>query len=199
LESLDLNKENETMSPETASTIQAISGILSAVAAATAIFVAVQVEQRAHRRFEQQLQLEITSATAHVKPLISVYPSKFIDRKAITLTNAGLGTAVITGVTFSKGTVVEREALYKLFTFSHNVVWDYYWLFTESTYYVQAGQKIVLVDLKENGLTEDGHAKAEVFEILNSLQQQMEGVKIEIAYSDVLGNKQPNYKITLRA
>ena len=187
------------MSPETASTIQAVSGLLSAVAAATAIFIAIQVERRSNRRFEQQLQLEIAAATAHVKPLISVYPSKFIDRKAITLTNAGLGTAIITGVTFSKGTVVERQALYKLFTFSRNIVWDYYWLFTEATYYVQAGQKIVLVDLKEKGLTEDGHEKAEVLEILNSLQKQMEGVTIEIEYSDVLGNKQPNYKITLRA
>ena len=56
------------MSPETASTIQAVSGILSAVAAATAIFIAIQVERRSNRRFEQQLQLEIAAATAHVKP-----------------------------------------------------------------------------------------------------------------------------------
>jgi len=185
------------MSPQTATVIQAVCAILSGLAAATAIFVAIQVERRTNRRFAKQLELEGALATAHVKPLISVYPSKFIDRKAITLTNAGLGTAIITGVTFSKGAVVEHQALCKLFTFSPQVVWDYYWLFTEATYYVQAGQKIVLVDLKEKGLTEDGHAKGAALNILNSLQQQMEGVKIEIEYSDVLGNKQPKYQITL--
>jgi hypothetical protein len=185
------------MSPQTATLIQAICGILSSVASAIAIFVAIQVERRTNRRFAAQLDLEAVLAKAHVKPLISVYPSKFIDRKAITLTNGGLGTAIITGVTYSKGQVVERQALYKLFTISPAVVWDYFWVFTEATYYVQAGQKIMLVELKQKGLEEDGLAKAASLDILNSLQQQMEGVKIEIEYSDVLGNKQPSYQITL--
>ena len=187
------------MSQETAAAVQAICGIFSGAAAIVAIVIAMLVERRTNQRFSQQLQREETLAIANLKPLISVYPSKFIDHKAITLCNYGLGTAVITDVTFSKGDIVEKKALFKLFSFPQQIIWDYYWIFREKRYYIQAGQKIKLLELTEKGLAEDGRGKKEIQEILESLQQQMGGVKINIECSDILGNKQDVYEITLTA
>ena len=185
------------MSQETAAVIQAVSGIFSAIVAFVAIMVAMRVEKRTHERFSTQLEREETFAVANMKPLLFIYPSKFVDRKAITLCNHGLGTAIITKITFQKNKLTERKALFKLFDFSQEIIWDYYWIFREKKYYVQAGQRIKLLELSDKGLAEDGLEKDEIKEILDSFQQQMQGVTITIECSDVFGNEQEPYKITL--
>jgi hypothetical protein len=187
------------MTQETATLIQAISSALSCIAAIIAIFIALRVENRTNQRFSQQLQREETLAIANIKPLLAVYPSKFLTRKAITLSNYGLGTAIITAISFSKGNIVERKAIMNLFSFAKNIVWDYYWIFRENKYYVQAGQKIKLLELTHTGLSEDGLSEDDIEAILSSFQQQMEGLTIRISYEDILGNKQVDYEIRLTA
>jgi hypothetical protein len=188
---------SNTMSQETAATIQAVSGIFSVIVASVAIVIALRVEKRTHERFSTQLKREETFAVANMKPLLSIYPSKFVDRKAITLCNYGLGTAIITKITFQKNELTEQNALFKLFNFGQEIVWDYYWIFREEKYYVQPGQRIKLLELSQKGLAEDGLEKDQIKALLDSFQQQMQGVTITLECSDVFGNQQEPYKITL--
>ncbi len=186
------------MSPEQASAIQAIASILSGAAAIVAIWIAVQVERKTNERFAKQLEREEVLAEATIRPLLSIYASKFLDTKAITLRNYGLGTAIITSVLFTRKDGKEEKMLVTdLFDFPRPITWDYYWRFREKRYYLAAGEKLTLAKLTAKGLAEDGMAQAEITRILESLQQQMDGLKIQLEYQDVLGNQQEPCEVTL--
>src|SRR5262245_61258198 len=132
----------KTMIQEQTSRAIEIATIISSIAAVVAILVALFVEWRMHKRFSRQLERDERIAIANIKPLLAVYPSKFINKKAVTLHNYGVGTAVITAISFSKGDKREKVSLVSLFDLGQNVVWDYFWNFREDRYYVQPGQDI---------------------------------------------------------
>lgn len=169
---------------------------ISSIAATVAIVVAIFVEVRTGQRFSEQLKREEKLALANIKPLLAVYPSKFINHKAVTLHNYGIGTAVITSISFSKGDKVENISLVNLFSFPQEVIWDYFWNFRQKKYYIQSGQDIVLVELTEKNLAEKFEENT-IKNILDSWQEQMDGITIKITYEDILGNPQESYETTL--
>jgi hypothetical protein len=185
------------MIQEHTSTATEVSTVISSIAAVIAILVALLVEWRTNKRFSRQLEREEKIAIANVKPILSVYPSKFINNKAVTLHNYGIGTAVITGISFSKGSKVEKVSLVNLFSLAENVAWDYFWNFRQDRYYVQPGQDIVLVKLTEENLMNQGFDQQEAEQILETWQKQMDGISIQINYEDILSNPQPIYRTTL--
>jgi hypothetical protein len=71
------------MTQEQATLISSITAIVSSVAAIIAICIAVFVEKRTNKRFSEQLEREERLALANLKPLLAVYPSKFINHKAV--------------------------------------------------------------------------------------------------------------------
>lgn len=186
------------MSQGFATTVQAIGGVLSALAALSAVLVALHVERRARQRFQQQLDRETRIAHANLKPLLAVYPSKFINHKAVRLENYGLGTAVITSISFSEnGRVVQHRNLAKLFSLPHSPVWDYFWTFREKVYYVRSGEKIIMVELTMKNLLGQGFDESTALSILKNWQEQLNKITIDISYEDILGNPQEPYKVTL--
>ena len=187
------------MTQEQAILITSITATISSVAALTAILVAILVEIRTNRRFSERLRREERLALANIKPLLAVYPSKFINHKAVTLHNYGIGTAVLTGISFAKGNNVDSLSLVNLFNFSEKVIWDYCWSFRQRKLYVQPGQDVVLVKLTEENLAGQGFDEATIRKILDSWQEQMDGVTIYITYEDILGNLQEDYETTLVA
>ncbi len=141
------------------SSITAISQRRSPIAA----FTAILVEIRTNRRFSKGLEREERLALANIKPLLAVYPSKFINHKAVTLHNYGIGTAVMTGISFAKGNKVDSPSLVNVFNFSEKVIWDHSWSFRQRRLYVQPGQDVVLVKLTEENLAGQGSDASERF------------------------------------
>ena len=185
------------MNQETATLIQAASGIFAILVAVVALLVALIVEWRTHRRFEEQLRREEELALASMKPLISVYPSKFADCKAITLCNHGPGTAIITSVEYERKGDRESQAITKMFKLPGNPVWDYYWVFRQPVYYLPPFEKRELVKLTAAGLAEDKLSERQILKLLDTMEEQMSGLRITIKYTDLLGRCQPDYDYCL--
>ena len=177
--------------------ITSITAIVSSVTAIVAIVIAVFVEIRTNRRFSEQLKREERLALANLKPLLAVYPSIFINHKAVTLHNYGIGTAVITSISFSKGSKVDNLSLVNLFSFPQRIIWDYFWNFRQKRYYLQQGQDIILLKLTDKKLSDQGLGKVAIKSILDSWQEQMNGIAIKITYEDIVGNPQEDYEIIL--
>jgi hypothetical protein len=187
------------MTQEQVTLITSITAAISSIAAITAILVAVLLEIRTGRRVSEGLRREERLALANIKPLLAVYPSKFIDHKAVTLHNYGIGTAVLTGISFAKGNNVDSLSLVALFNFSEKVTWDYFWSFRQRTLYVGSGQDVVLVKLTQKNLAGQGFDEATSRKILDAWQEQMDGITVYITYEDILGNLQEDYETTLVA
>ena len=62
---------------------------------------------------------------------------------------------------------------------------------------MQPGQDVVLAKLTEEGLAVQGFDEATIRKILDSWQEQMDGMAIYLTYDDVLVNLQEDYEITL--
>jgi len=185
------------MIQEQTTVIFSLIATISSIAAFTAILVAILVEIRTNRRFSEGLKREERLALANIKPLLAVYPSKFTSHKAVTLHNYGIGTAVITGISFARGNKVDSLSLVNLFNFSEKIIWDYSWSFRQRRLYVQPGQDVVLVKLTEENLTGQGFDGGTIRKILDACQEQMDGITIYITYEDILGNLQEDYETTL--
>jgi len=185
------------MTPEQVAMISSITAIVSSFAAIIAIVIAIVVEIRSNKRFAEQLSREERLALANIKPILDIYPSKFLDHKAVTLHNYGIGTAVITSISFSKGNKRENISLVSFFSFPQQVVWDYFWNFKRKVYYVQSGQDLVLLRLTAENLSNQGFDDTTVKGILDSCEEQMRGINIKITYNDILGNPQEDYETTL--
>lgn len=192
------------MPAELVTCIQVTGGVLTVIIALIAIIIAIRVEGRTNSRFNSQLELANQVAIANAKPILAVIPSDYTHLKSVGLSNYGVGTAIITNISFSKGDRV-KDGLWKLFDLqadlppgSKEVEWDHYWTFGNREYYLRAGQDIQLVKLSEEILSDQKFSASNVVTILNSYRQQLKGIGVEITYKDIFGNKQPVYKRILQ-
>ena len=184
------------MSIEWVSIIQAITSVLAVAVALLAVIIAIRAEVRANKRFDAQIALQRKVAAANVRPILAIFTSEFVDNKGIVLSNAGIGTAVITSIVFIKGNQ-EVQSMPLLFNLPANVLWDNYWTFSSQKHYLIAGKSIDLIRLSASNLSRQGFSETEIANILNAWQEQVSGITIKITYEDVLGNKQENYERTL--
>ena len=187
------------MTQEQATLINSVTAVISSIGAITAILVVILVEIRTSRRLSEELQREERLAVANIKPLLGVSPTEFTDCKAVTLHNYGIGTAVVIGISFARGNKVDSLSLVNLFDFAERVNWDYSWSFRQRRLYVQPGQDVVLLKLSEANLAGQGFDEATIRKILDSVQEQMDGITMYITYEDILGNLQEDYETTLVA
>lgn len=178
--------------PQLNDLIQSIVGIFSIVLAIIAIILSLLAEKRTRIRFHTEQNLNKKIAEANAKPILSVWTTEYTNHKGIALINNGTGTAVITKIEFSKGSQTEKN-IAKLFKKSKDFSWDTYWTFSETKFYIQAGQEVVLVSLTLKGLVQQDLKEKEALQILNEWQADMEGIRIRITYDDVFNNQQPLY------
>jgi hypothetical protein len=178
--------------------VQSVVGILSIILAIIALFVSWRTEVRASDRFHLDQELNKKIAVINVKPILSVWTTEYLDLKGIDLINCGTGTAVITEISFIKGTQSEKN-IAKLFNLGNKVIWDTFWTFSNTKYYIKAGQEIKLVKLSFDQLLRQKFTQQEAIQILEKWQLELEGIKILIKYCDVFDNPQDTYERTLHS
>lgn len=176
--------------------IQATSNLLAVLIAAIAVIVTIRAENRAVKKFRADIALQEKIAKANLRPLLAIFTSEFADNKGIVLLNAGIGTAVITNIVFSKDGKTARSVSH-LFDLPDGIRWNNSWYFRPRKHYLSAGKSIDLVRLTASNLMRQGVSDSEVARVLVAWQDQMPGISINIKYEDVMGNKQEDYEITL--
>lgn len=188
------------MSSDIANLIQSIIGLFSVIISIVAIIIASRVEIRAEKRFKSEIELQKKIAKANLRPILTTIKSdkSYMDGKYITLKNAGVGTAVIKSISFSRGQKAVRN-LSLLFNLSYTIDWEYFWSFGRQNYYIEANTKIYLIGTSAENLRKQGFSRQKITKILNEIEEQMSGITIEIAYEDVLGNQQEDYRRTIKA
>ena len=175
------------------SIIQAAANAATVLVSIGAIIIAIHAEKRNQLRFDAQLKENAKIASAHVKPLLATFTDEFDHFKAITLTNNGMGTAIIDNVAINKGNRI-ANCVANLFTFDIAMTWDNYWSFTTVPMSVKPGQEYVLCSLSLEQLEHNVHNAMEANNILESWQRQLEGITIRLSYTDVFGVRQPDYE-----
>ena len=91
-------------SPSSANQIDssAIVNLFSAIAALSAVILAIFSELRAQKRFKQSNDIQQRIAAANIKPLVIIGQEVADRSRKATLHNDGIGTAVMTNITFTK-------------------------------------------------------------------------------------------------
>ena len=191
-------RKDETMPPDLLNTIEAVSVLLSTILASIAIAISLWAQGRTRRHFEAQLELSQKVAAANVKPIVALFTMEYLDKKGIILSNAGVGTAIITNIEFYRDSQSAKN-LAHLFQLPEQVIWDKHWTFLQSKFYLKAGQDLVILKLSSSNLQKQGFDEQETRKILDSWKNQLEGIEINITYEDVLGNKQEHYRRTMHS
>jgi hypothetical protein len=176
------------MSEATAQVIQAIASLCTIGVSIVALVIATRTEHRAAARFESEQRSARDFAMANVRPLLDVTMGNYQNERTVTLRNCGLGPAAITDVEFTKDDHTTRN-LARLFELP--VAWDTFYGFRHRTYYLSAGDKITLLGISDTGLESRGVPGDEVLSLLSELREQMRGVTVRLAYTDVFGTVQP--------
>jgi hypothetical protein len=179
------------LTPSTATIIQSVASLLSIAVAISALAVALRSESRTGRRFEADHELASRIAIANIRPILAVFTAEHTNLRGITLANYGVGTAIITSLSFSRDDVVTRNMV-ELFNFEHPAVWDNYWGFSEDRYYLRAGGQVTLARISESTVTAV-HGEEVAREMLDSFRRQSAGIEIRMTYEDVLGTVQDPY------
>lgn len=168
-----------------------ILNLLSAMAALSAVIIAILSQQRANRQFHQNIELQNRIAAANIRPLLTTHYESGSDWIEAALVNAGLGTAVITQLTLSKG---DRKGCSILPVVDLPVELDCYDTFEGPEEYLQSGQddKMVILSLSTDALKKQGFREAQIRKTFHLIEEQIGGVILDVDYEDVLGNKQPS-------
>ncbi|HKM76022.1 MAG TPA: hypothetical protein VJZ32_06365 [Candidatus Bathyarchaeia archaeon] len=170
----------------------AILNSLSAIAALSAVILAILSERRAQKRFEQSNEIQERIAAGNIRPLLRIRENIMGYDIKITLNNDGLGPAVITNITFTK----ENRSGNSIGAILDTVKFGSVAVFSERPDYLRAGEHINLYLLSAEELNNEG-LKDSVPDIFRDVKSRLKGTKISIELEDVLGNKQSNVVRTL--
>jgi hypothetical protein len=171
--------------------LSSVLNLLSAIAALSAVTIAILSQQRANKQFRQNIELQNRIAAANIRPLLTPRYESGLDLIEAALVNAGLGTAVITQLTLSKG---DRKGTSIRSVVDLPVELDCYDTLDEPEEYLQSGQddKMVILSLSRDALKEQGFRGAKIRKTFRLIEEQIDGVILDVDYEDVLGNKQPS-------
>ncbi|MEM9954669.1 MAG: hypothetical protein AAF846_23870 [Chloroflexota bacterium] len=198
--------------PLDADSLQAISSILSVIIAVVALYTAIRSEQRANKQFQENIRLQQEVIELSHKPLLQITFHHSLNSQGVAIHNVGNGTAVITKTRFD---IDERShfTLQNVLRFPDEGV-DIYekgFYFSDSRpSYLEAGKILEIVsvsramyenlrkgiedgvyDLSDTPISDDFVLDDNYIEsVLETIAKQLERVKIQIDYEDILGNKQ---------
>jgi hypothetical protein len=131
----------------------------------------------------------------NVKPLLDVQIHKYEDSKSVLISNDGIGVAVITSISFSRGSE-HRDELKDLIGLPDQV-YDHFYAFRNRKCYIKPNASLNLAELTRVSLEKREFSPEQVEHYLESWNKQINGITIKIAYADMLGNQQESYEITL--
>jgi hypothetical protein len=176
--------------------LSAYANLLTALAALSAVIIAVLSEVRAQKRFEKGNEIQEKIAAASIKPLLSINESLAFNGHVMLL-NDGLGPALMTEIIFRKGDT-RGNSVHSVFDPAFNFQWRLaYKEFPLGTGYLRAGERFNLLFLDLNDLKRQGLTTDTINAAVQALGSQIAGVQITIHYEDVLGNKQADLQVTL--
>lgn len=175
---------------------QIAANIGSLLVAIAALWLSFSNEARNSARFEAQLKQSQDIARAGIKPLLGIAESGFIGIKMVSLSNDGLGTAVIKQIYFEKNGV-KAVNLADLFSFDRKIIWDNFFVFHDGKFYLRAGENVTLAHLTADSLKGQGFDAASVKKILHQFDEQKKQITINITHEDLLGTAQTPLRITL--
>lgn len=176
--------------------ISIIANVATTLVAIVAVTLSLNAENRNQERFEKQMLQSSIIAEANIKPLLSIKSSGFIGEKAFILSNDGLGTSLITNIYFQKNGVIKYN-LADHFNFDVQIIWNNFYVFTESETYLKAGENITLLHLNDSNLENQGLNKSQIEKILAEFEKQKNGISIYIESKDLMGNDQELLNIVL--
>jgi hypothetical protein len=174
-----------------------ILNLLSAIAALSAVVIAVLSEMRAQKRFKQGNEIQERIAAASQKPLLAINDHTVAGNRRITLENNGTGTAVITKIRFTKDTRSGDSIPSILDIGGPDFEWDAAQRFSDQSAFLRAGGRYVLLELSADRLRGQGFDNAKIQSIFESLTSEIKGIKVSFEVEDALGNKQPSFTITI--
>ncbi len=175
--------------------LQIGANLFSLIVAVVALIISFNTEKRSAERFREQLSQSNEFAKANIRPLLSLGSSGFTGIKFVGLQNDGLGTAVITKINFIKN---EKSVLNlaDLFEFKTKVIWDNFYVFSNSNYFLRAGENVTLINLTIDSLKQQEYKDSETAQIMKDFDIQLNSIVIQIEYEDLLGNKQETIDVT---
>lgn len=161
---------------------------LDAIVGASSVLVAVAALVFAIYSFALQQARAERHAVASVKPLLAIRSLNYDHHKAILLVNYGLGPAIIRKAAFSKGSRT-TDRVVDLFDLPIEK-WERFQNLPHDRAIPPQGE-VVLVEQTLDHLIQKGHDEDDGLALLSRWREQKTGIRVEIAYEDILGNGMP--------
>jgi hypothetical protein len=171
-----------------------VAAIASALIALMALLFSVVSFNRQQTRAAPQQETAEVLAKASVKPLLWIHPQRYLDRKALFLRNYGLGPAIIRSAEFTKEGRPSTHRIVELFDIrlpqdpSRSIVWETFDAVPPRRAIPVEGQ-ITLIRQSLGHLVGQGMDESDGLRLLSLWQEQRRGIRVVIAYEDLLGNE----------
>ncbi len=136
--------------------------------------------------FNKQQSREEALNRAMVKPLLVIKSLVYGNNKAIKLMNKGLGPAIIRETNIYRDRERTTDKIVTLFKID-NIEWDTFTAIVDKKV-ISPGEVVVMVQLSERNLIDQGYSKNKALEFLKSWQEQKTGIHVSIKYEDIFGN-----------
>lgn len=172
-----------------------VTDIIQAIASILAIVISIVSLIISHRGDKKAKELEHEIAKANFRPILTIETDDFTNARGVLLANHGTGQAIITQITISKGgDFAENNNLADLmYKNDRSFKFDYFSFFTPNQkQYIEAGRKLYLVRLTEEGLREQNFDEGQIKQIFDHWYNELSGVQIEIKYQDMISTPQPD-------
>lgn len=165
--------------------IAALSSVLVALAALLFSIFSFNRQQARAEAYER----------ASVKPLLDIRSMNYEDHKRIAVANHGVGPAVILGAEFRR-TEGAPPTSRMVQLFDLDITWQRFANLPAGRA-IPAGEEMVLVEQSLDHLMAQGFDRERALALLASWRAQKTGIQVEIAYTDIYGNKMPTLIDTL--
>jgi hypothetical protein len=136
--------------------------------------------------FRNQQSREEKLNRAMVKPLLDIKSLVYENNKAIILINKGLGPAIIRKANFCRDGEIPTNEIVTFFDIG-DIEWDTFTAIVDKKA-ISPGDEVVMVQLSEKNLIDQGYSQNEALNILKSWQKQKIGIHVSIEYENIFGN-----------
>lgn len=133
-------------------------------------------------------------AAASVRPILKIRTQKYVNRKAIILSNRGLGPALIKHASFEKGGKTTNNVVE---LFSPIPMWDSYINVPDDTV-LPPGDEFVLVAASASNLESNGETREQALATLERIEREQSGIKIDIKFENAHGIEQDTFSLVLK-
>jgi hypothetical protein len=132
---------------------------------------------------------------AKIIPILEIYYMNLPSHYSASIHNSGLGTAIIDNVIFYQNSRSSKN-LGDFLNLPYNASGDMF-NFKSEIYYISTGAQMILADIDYDDLNDEGYNNSQIIEIMKAWRENINGIDIEIAYQDVLGERQETLRNTI--